>query len=149
MPLLLRGSVYEEPFSCRGGYLFFFKQKTAYEMRISDWSSDVCSSDLLTALGRDEIGDELQQLAESITDLLDILSNRAKLYGVIRGELAAIPDEFATPRKPEITAAAAGIEDDDLIDTEDEDVTRNKEGSSKRTPPDNFDANPPNRTGHA
>src|SRR3546814_2155431 len=27
--------------------LFFFKQKTAYEMRISDWSSDVCSSDLL------------------------------------------------------------------------------------------------------
>src|SRR3546814_13300477 len=27
-------------------YLFFFKQKTAYEMRISDWSSDVCSSDL-------------------------------------------------------------------------------------------------------
>src|SRR3546814_13205778 len=29
---------------------FFFKQKTAYEMRISDWSSDVCSSDLLAAL---------------------------------------------------------------------------------------------------
>src|SRR3546814_2802000 len=37
---------------CIGGYMcysrgfFFFKQKTAYEMRISDWSSDVCSSDL-------------------------------------------------------------------------------------------------------
>src|SRR3546814_1635812 len=30
---------------------FFFKQKTAYEMRISDWSSDVCSSDLLDTLG--------------------------------------------------------------------------------------------------
>src|SRR3546814_1227185 len=30
----------------RGGFVFFFKQKTAYEMRISDWSSDVCSSDL-------------------------------------------------------------------------------------------------------
>src|SRR3546814_6991232 len=29
--------------------LFFFKQKTAYEMRISDWSSDVCSSDLIVA----------------------------------------------------------------------------------------------------
>src|SRR3546814_5589821 len=29
-------------------YVFFFKQKTAYEMRISDWSSDVCSSDLTT-----------------------------------------------------------------------------------------------------
>src|SRR3546814_6811050 len=32
-----------------GYFFFFFKQKTAYEMRISDWSSDVCSSDLLTA----------------------------------------------------------------------------------------------------
>src|SRR3546814_4683552 len=32
-------------------FLFFFKQKTAYEMRISDWSSDVCSSDL-RLLGR-------------------------------------------------------------------------------------------------
>src|SRR3546814_5168721 len=30
-------------------FFFFFKQKTAYEMRISDWSSDVCSSDLLFA----------------------------------------------------------------------------------------------------
>src|SRR3546814_1055871 len=30
---------------------FFFKQKTAYEMRISDWSSDVCSSDLFTVIG--------------------------------------------------------------------------------------------------
>src|SRR3546814_10284852 len=28
-------------------FFFFFKQKTAYEMRISDWSSDVCSSDLI------------------------------------------------------------------------------------------------------
>src|SRR3546814_5494190 len=31
-------------------FVFFFKQKTAYEMRISDWSSDVCSSDLTSAL---------------------------------------------------------------------------------------------------
>src|SRR3546814_3821778 len=36
------------------GFFFFFKQKTAYEMRISDWSSDVCSSDLaaMAGLGR-------------------------------------------------------------------------------------------------
>src|SRR3546814_10675827 len=40
---------------------FFFKQKTAYEMRISDWSSDVCSSDLLR---RAEL--ELGDLAEGI-----------------------------------------------------------------------------------
>src|SRR3546814_1448024 len=34
-------------FCCVIVFIFFFKQKTAYEMRISDWSSDVCSSDLL------------------------------------------------------------------------------------------------------
>src|SRR3546814_9090483 len=34
-------------FTCYILFIFFFKQKTAYEMRISDWSSDVCSSDLL------------------------------------------------------------------------------------------------------
>src|SRR3546814_17983394 len=34
---------------CRFVVVFFFKQKTAYEMRISDWSSDVCSSDLALA----------------------------------------------------------------------------------------------------
>src|SRR3546814_10468541 len=33
-------------------FCFFFKQKTAYEMRISDWSSDVCSSDLIFAKSR-------------------------------------------------------------------------------------------------
>src|SRR3546814_1416196 len=34
--------------------VFFFKQKTAYEMRISDWSSDVCSSDLKASFGLDQ-----------------------------------------------------------------------------------------------
>src|SRR3546814_2722427 len=37
---------------------FFFKQKTAYEMRISDWSSDVCSSDLRIERARTDVGDE-------------------------------------------------------------------------------------------
>src|SRR3546814_8726372 len=35
------------------GFFFFFKQKTAYDMRISDWSSDVCSSDLPTLKASD------------------------------------------------------------------------------------------------
>src|SRR3546814_8291922 len=35
-------------------FFFFFKQKTAYEMRISDWSSDVCSSDLAANVARQE-----------------------------------------------------------------------------------------------
>src|SRR3546814_10293945 len=34
---------------------FFFKQKTAYEMRISDWSSDVCSSDLFSGLPHNKV----------------------------------------------------------------------------------------------
>src|SRR3546814_16547089 len=37
-------------------FFFFFKQKTAYEMRISDWSSDVCSSDLAAVRIRDTLG---------------------------------------------------------------------------------------------
>src|SRR3546814_6984541 len=37
-------------------FFFFFKQKTAYEMRISDWSSDVCSSDLKRMYDRLELG---------------------------------------------------------------------------------------------
>jgi DNA gyrase subunit A len=94
----------------------------------------------LTALGRDEIGDELKQLAESITELLEILSNRVRLYEVMRGELTAIRDEFATPRKSEITAAADGIEDEDLIEREDMVVTVTMQGYIKRTPLDTFRA---------
>src|SRR3546814_1019785 len=40
-------------------FFFFFKQKTAYEMRISDWSSDVCSSDLMGHAFQDTIMDTL------------------------------------------------------------------------------------------
>src|SRR3546814_8315312 len=36
-------------------FFFFFKQKTAYEMRISDWSSDVCSSDLIVEIDRGQV----------------------------------------------------------------------------------------------
>src|SRR3546814_1400203 len=46
-------------FVCCGCFIvcFFFKQKTAYEMRISDWSSDVCSSDLADGAGVLQVGD--------------------------------------------------------------------------------------------
>src|SRR3546814_19853024 len=40
---------------------FFFKQKTAYEMRISDWSSDVCSSDLVVQQVDDEVDDDEEE----------------------------------------------------------------------------------------
>ncbi|PZO88904.1 MAG: DNA gyrase subunit A [Sphingomonas sanxanigenens] len=94
----------------------------------------------LTALGRDEIGDELKQLAESIGELLEILANRARLYEVMREELIAIRDEFAKPRLTEIAPAADGIDDEDLIEREEMVVTVTLGGYIKRTPLDTFRA---------
>ncbi|WP_375270826.1 DNA gyrase subunit A [Sphingomonas sp.] len=94
----------------------------------------------LTALGRDEIGNELEGLAASIAELLAILSDRVKLYGVLRDELREVRDQFATPRRTEIAAAADGIEDEDLIEREEMVVTVTLEGYIKRTPLDAFRA---------
>src|SRR3546814_18990525 len=55
-----------------GECLFFFKQKTAYEMLISDWSSDVCSSDLIALA---DMGDCWS--LEQVTDALSILADTA------------------------------------------------------------------------
>src|SRR3546814_10728688 len=54
-------------------FFFFFKQKTAYEMRISDWSSDVCSSDLKVAADhpRDSHRDRLPQHRRAALDAAD------------------------------------------------------------------------------
>ncbi|MEA3542221.1 MAG: DNA gyrase subunit A [Pseudomonadota bacterium] len=94
----------------------------------------------LTALGRDEIGKELAELAEAIAEYLAILGDRVKLYAVMREELEAIESEFATPRLSQITAAADGIEDEDLIEREDMVVTVTMQGYIKRTPLDTFRA---------
>ena len=94
----------------------------------------------LTALGRDEIGSELETLAASIAELLAILADRAKLYEVMRGELKAVRHEFATPRRSEIAAAADGIDDEDLIEREDMVVTVTVQGYLKRTTLDSFRA---------
>jgi DNA gyrase subunit A len=88
----------------------------------------------LTALGRDEIGNELQGLAESIGELLDILANRARLYEVMRQEFDEVEAEFVTPRLSELAAAADGIEDEDLIEREEMVVTVTMTGYIKRTP---------------
>ncbi|WP_033919878.1 DNA gyrase subunit A [Sphingomonas sp. 37zxx] len=88
----------------------------------------------LTALGRDEIGNELAALAAVITELLAILGDRAKLYAVLREELVEVRAAFATPRKTEIAAAADGIDDEDLIEREEMVVTVTMEGYIKRTP---------------
>src|SRR3546814_8071526 len=66
-------------------FVFFFKQKTAYEMRISDWSSDVCSSDLRDAFAADRLDDARQHryaLAEPVQLFLRdaIMSRVARLH---------------------------------------------------------------------
>lgn len=88
----------------------------------------------LTALGRDEIGDEVKQLGEKIADYLDILRSRARVIAIIRDELTAIRDEFATPRRTTIAEAIDEVEDEDLIQREDMVVTVSHQGYIKRVP---------------
>ncbi len=87
----------------------------------------------LTALGRDEIGGELQELADKIEGFLAILADRRKLFDVMRGELEAIRDEFATPRLSEIAPSWEGLEDEDLMEREEMVVTVTHGGYIKRT----------------
>ncbi len=88
----------------------------------------------LTALGRDEIGGELKELAASIEALLEILRNRARLYEVMVEEFDAVSDQFATPRRTRIAASLEDLDDEDLMEREDMVVTVTMGGYIKRTP---------------
>ncbi|NND50496.1 MAG: DNA gyrase subunit A, partial [Rhizobiales bacterium] len=88
----------------------------------------------LTALGRDEIADELNTIGVEIEDYLAILRSRERLVSIIRDEMVAVRDEFATPRRTEITDAEFGVEDEDLIQREDMVVTVSHRGYIKRVP---------------
>jgi DNA gyrase subunit A len=94
----------------------------------------------LTALGRDEIGDELKELAEKISEYLAILADRRRLYEVLQQELREIREAFATPRISEIAPAWDGIEDEDLIERDEMVVTVTLDGYIKRTPLSTFRA---------
>ena len=88
----------------------------------------------LTALGRDEIGDELSKLAAEIADYLDILRSRARILGIVKTELIEAKAAFATPRRTEILDWDAEVEDEDLIQREDMVVTVSHAGYIKRVP---------------
>jgi DNA gyrase subunit A len=88
----------------------------------------------LTALGRDEVGDELEKLAKEITDFLDILRSRARIMDIVRLELSELKAAHATPRKTEILDSDADFEDEDLIQREDMVVTVSHAGYVKRVP---------------
>jgi len=88
----------------------------------------------LTALGRDEIGNDLAKIAEEIKEYLAILSSRARIVDIIKGELTSIRDEFAVPRRTEIVPMEGELEDEDLIQREDCVVTVSLKGYVKRVP---------------
>jgi DNA gyrase subunit A len=88
----------------------------------------------LTALGRDEVGDELQKLAAEISDYLDILRSRERIVGIIKDELTIARDSFATPRKTMILDWDSNVDDEDLIQREDMVVTVSHAGYIKRVP---------------
>jgi DNA gyrase subunit A len=94
----------------------------------------------LTALGRDEIGDELKGLASAIEGYLAILADRVKLYAVMRSELEEIRASYATPRLSEIAPAWDGLEDEDLIERDEMVVTVTHDGYIKRTALNTFRA---------
>jgi DNA gyrase subunit A len=88
----------------------------------------------LTALGIDEITDELQKLAKEISEYLDILRSRLRVMNIIKDELAQIKTDFATPRRTEIIENEGEVEDEDLIQREDMVVTVSHAGYVKRVP---------------
>lgn len=88
----------------------------------------------LTALGRDEIGEELSKLAGEIGEYLEILHSRARILDIIKSELAEVKAEFATPRRTVIMEQEGEVEDEDLIQREDMVVTVSHAGYVKRVP---------------
>src|SRR3546814_2510674 len=85
-------------------FFFFFKQKTAYEMRISDWSSDVCSSDLVVAAGAHAADGDGEDAVP--THLGDRVEDRvARTFGCLRwsgdeSENCAEPDGYRPAKGP-------------------------------------------------
>lgn len=88
----------------------------------------------LTALGRDEIADELSVIGAEIKDYLEILASRIRILDIVKTELTEVRDEFATPRRTEITEGGADMDDEDLIAREDMVVTVSHSGYIKRVP---------------
>ena len=88
----------------------------------------------LTGLGREEIFEEAQGLADDIRARLDLLSSREKIMAVVRAELEEVKARFAVPRRTAIVEGDADLEDEDLIVREDMVITVTHGGYVKRTP---------------
>ncbi|MTH59831.1 DNA gyrase subunit A [Paracoccus litorisediminis] len=87
----------------------------------------------LTQLGVQEVTSELQTLAESIREFLSILASRDRIMAIISDELREVRNNFAVPRRTEISDWAGDMDDEDLIEREDMVVTITSGGYIKRT----------------
>ncbi|MBQ9271318.1 MAG: DNA gyrase subunit A [Alphaproteobacteria bacterium] len=94
----------------------------------------------LTGLERDKIHEELVDLGAAIKEFLSILSSREKLYGIMRDELVAVKDEYATPRMTEIQDIEYNQDIESLIQREEMVVTVTEEGYIKRVPLNSYKA---------
>lgn len=88
----------------------------------------------LTGLEREKISDELKELVSEIAGHLEILRSRARLLEVLRGELVAIKEQFATPRRTTIEDVEFEADIEALIQREDMVVTVSHAGYIKRVP---------------
>ncbi|MEO1207171.1 MAG: DNA gyrase subunit A [Pseudomonadota bacterium] len=94
----------------------------------------------LTALGREEIADELNKIGEEIKEYLAILSSRIRIITIIKDELGKIKEDFAVPRRTEIVEVDGDVDDEDLIQREDVVVTVTHKGYIKRVPLETYRA---------
>jgi len=88
----------------------------------------------LTGLERDKIHAELRELGEKIVDYLDILRSRERLYGIMRDELLDMKQDYANPRRTEISEDEHETDIEDLIQREDMVCTVTNAGYIKRVP---------------
>jgi len=88
----------------------------------------------LTGLEREKIHDELKELGERISNYLDILRSRERLYRIMRDELVEMKENYATPRRTHISDHELETDIEDLIQREDMVVTVSSAGYIKRVP---------------
>ncbi|MBI1778993.1 MAG: DNA gyrase subunit A [Proteobacteria bacterium] len=88
----------------------------------------------LTGLERDKIAIELGDIAKQITEYLTILGSQERLMGILRSELVAIKEQFATPRRTTLEDSLSDQDIEDLIQREDMVITVSHGGYIKRVP---------------